>query len=139
MNQEKSVLTPSQRISFIGLTLDSVSLRAHLSAMRVKAFFVCLCLLCRGKVGNLHDVPAVAGADASVIMAIPLGRSYMRVFQHWVASLSSQTPLCESFDGMCGSTLSVETPWIFDTGGSSGTCPDRRGAHNRCATAGTHP
>lgn len=47
VNQEKSILTPNKRISFIGLTLDIVFLKAYLSAKQVKAFLACLARFCR--------------------------------------------------------------------------------------------
>ncbi len=41
VNMQKSVLTPSQSITYLGVCLDSVERRAHLSRERAAAIFVC--------------------------------------------------------------------------------------------------
>ena len=104
VNQEKSVLTPSQRISFIGLTLDSVSLRAHLSVERVDAFLACLALFRRGKWLPFRTCLRLLGLMASAKVIIPLGRLYMRGLQCWVASLG----LDRSRHGHCCVRVTVE-------------------------------
>lgn len=87
INPEKSVLSPVQKIIFLGLSLDSVSLTARLSAVRVKAFRACLSRF------NLHGSVTfrlclrLLGLMASAILVVRLGRLYMRDFQRWVSSL----------------------------------------------------
>lgn len=58
----------------------------------------------------------------------------------WPGPLMSQALLHKGLGGMCGSTPSVETPQIFDTGGCNGTCPDQGGGHyGYPARVGSHP
>lgn len=81
INVEKSVL------SSIGLSLDSMSFTACLSAERVKAFRASLTHF------RLHNsVPfrlcfQLLGLMVSAILVVRLGRLHMRDFQRWVASL----------------------------------------------------
>ena len=86
-NLKKSVLTPSQSITFIGLSLDSVTMSAQLTPDRVKAIHACLALFRRGNYVTLRDCHRLLGLMASALMAVPLGRLYMRGFQRWVSSL----------------------------------------------------
>lgn len=74
VNQEKSILTPNKSISFIGLTLDMVFLKAYLSAKQVKAFLACLALFCRENLLIFRTCLQLLGLMASAIVVIPLGR-----------------------------------------------------------------
>ena len=87
INPEKSVLFPVQKIIFLGLSLDSVSFTARLSAVRVTALRRCLSHF------TLHSqVPfrlclRLLGLMASAILVVRLGRLFMKDFQRWVSSL----------------------------------------------------
>lgn len=87
VNQEKSILTPNKSISFIGLTLDMVFLKAYLSAKQVKAFLACLALFCRENLLVFRTCLQLLGLMASAIVVIPLGRLYTRGFQRCIVSL----------------------------------------------------
>ncbi|XP_038158400.1 uncharacterized protein LOC119794765 [Cyprinodon tularosa] len=82
INREKSILTPVQTITFIGLSLNSNEFRAHLSVEREEAFRACLALCER-----LRLCHRLLGLMASVLAVIQLGLLHMRPFQRWVASL----------------------------------------------------
>lgn len=71
VNQEKSILTPNKSISFIGLTLDMVFLKAYLSAKQVKAFLACLALFCRENLLVFRTCLQLLGLMASAIVVIP--------------------------------------------------------------------
>ncbi|XP_049322641.1 uncharacterized protein LOC125782478 [Astyanax mexicanus] len=87
INLAKSVLNPSQSVTFIGLSLDSVAMRARLSPDRVEAFQACLAQFRRGNYVELRMCYRLLGLMASALAAIPLGRLHMRGFQRWVAKL----------------------------------------------------
>lgn len=87
INVEKSMMIPAQRISFIGLTLDSLQTKAFLSMERVETMRVNLALFRRGSMVTLKQCQRLLGLMASSVVAIPLGRLYMRGIQRWVASL----------------------------------------------------
>ncbi|XP_032363038.1 LOW QUALITY PROTEIN: uncharacterized protein LOC116675032 [Etheostoma spectabile] len=87
INTEKSVLSPVQNIIFLGLSLDSVSFTARLSAERVKVIRACLAhFRLRGSVA-FRICLRLLGLMAAAILVIPLGRLFMRDFQRWVTSL----------------------------------------------------
>ena len=86
INAEKSMLSPARDIIFLGLSLDSVTFTARLSAERVKTFRACLALFHPGKSVQFRLCLRLLGLMASAILVVHLGRLHMREFQLWVAS-----------------------------------------------------
>ena len=86
INAEKSMLSPAQGIIFLGLSLDSVTFTARLSAARVKGFRACLALFHPRKSVQFRLCLRLLGLMASAILVVRLGRLHMREFQFWVAS-----------------------------------------------------
>ncbi len=77
VNWEKSKLSPVQRISFLGVELDSVSMTARLTEERSS----------RGRnVVPLKKFQRVLGHMASAAAVTPLGLLNMRPLQHWLHS-----------------------------------------------------
>ncbi|XP_053296886.1 uncharacterized protein LOC128456655 [Pleuronectes platessa] len=87
VNREKSVLTPSQEIAFLGLTLNSLTYTARLSAERVHTFRSTLSHFAITRRVTYGLCLRLLGLMASTILVVRLGRLYMRDFQRWVASL----------------------------------------------------
>ena len=87
INYEKSVLVPTQSITYIGMNIDTVSFRARLSEERVASFLSCLARFRVGQRVQFKLCQRVLGLMASAIALIRLGRLRMRPFQRWVASL----------------------------------------------------
>ena len=87
INAEKSQLSPTQEISFLGLSLRSVPFTARLSEERVKSFGACLALFRRHRSVQYRLCLRLLGLMASAILVIRLGRLHMREFQRWVAAL----------------------------------------------------
>lgn len=81
INTEKSVLSSVQHISFLRLSLDSITFTARLSEERVK--------MCRACLGLFRPHKAVSFRLSlwPLDLVVQLGRLFMRHFQHWVASL----------------------------------------------------
>ena len=86
LNAEKSMLSPTQSLTFLGLSLDSVAFTARLSEERVKSFRACLALFRPGRSVQFRLCLRLLGLMASAILVVRLGRLHMRDFQLWVAS-----------------------------------------------------
>ena len=81
INWVKSVLVPTENITFIGLSLNSVTFKARLSAERVEAFQACLALFRRGATLKFRTCLRLLGLMASALAVVPLGRLFMRPVQ----------------------------------------------------------
>ena len=87
VNLDKSILVPSQRINFIGVSLDSRSMTARLSNDRVTAFQSLLSGFQLGRMVTYRTCMRLTGTMASALALVPLGRLHWRPFQKWVVSL----------------------------------------------------
>ncbi len=84
VNREKSKLSPMQRISFLGMELDSVNLRACLSEERAQSMLRCLESLQRKRAVPLKHFQRLLGHMASSAAITPLGLLHMRPLQRWL-------------------------------------------------------
>ncbi len=89
VNWEKSKLSPVQRISFLGVELDSVSMTARLTEEHAQAVLNCLSSFRGRNVVPLKLFQRLLGHMASAAAVTPLGLLHMRPLQHW---LHSQVP-----------------------------------------------
>ncbi len=84
VNWEKSKLSPVQRISFLGMELDSVNLTARLSVERAQSMLNCLeSFQCKRAVPLKH-FQRLLGHMASAAAVTSLGLLHMRPLQHWL-------------------------------------------------------
>ncbi len=86
VNWEKSKLSPVQRISFLGVELDSVSMTARLTEERAQAVLNCLSSFRSRNVVPLKQFQRLLGHMASAAAVTPLGLLQMRPLQHWLHS-----------------------------------------------------
>ncbi len=86
VNWEKSKLSPVQRISFLGVELDSVSMTARLTEERAQAVLNCLSSFRGRNVVPLKQFQRLLGHMASGAAVTPLGLLHMRPLQHWLHS-----------------------------------------------------
>ncbi len=84
VNREKSKLSPTQRISFLGMELDSVNLTARLSEERAQSMLRCLESLQRKRAVPLKHFQRLLGHMASSAAITPLGLLHMRPLQRWL-------------------------------------------------------
>ncbi len=77
----KSKLSPVQRISFLGMELESVNLTARLSVERAQSMLNCLESFQRKRAVPLKHFQRLLGHMAAVT---PLGLLHMRPLQHWL-------------------------------------------------------
>ena len=87
VNYEKSVLSPTRTINFLGMTLDSTSFTARLSEDRVNSIMACAATFRVGHKVPFRTCMKMAGLMASALYVIRLGRLYARPFQRWMQSL----------------------------------------------------
>ncbi len=86
-NGKKSVLLPSQRTVFLGVSLDSVQMQARLAPARIPDLTACLA---RFKLGHHVSVGAcrrLLGLMAAASPVLPLGLLHMRPFLWWMKEL----------------------------------------------------
>ncbi len=86
VNWEKSKLSPVQRISFLGVELDSMSMTACLTDERAQAVLNCLSSFRGRNVVPLKQFQRLLGHMASAAAVTPLGLLHMRPLQHWLHS-----------------------------------------------------
>ena len=87
INAQKSVLVPSQRATFLGVSLDSNTLRARLSKERIDSVLACVRSFRLGRQVTYKQCMQAVGLMASAIHLIRLGRFYMRPAQRWLRAL----------------------------------------------------
>ncbi len=86
VNWEKSKLSPAQRISFLGVELDSVSMSARLTEERAQSVLNCLSSFGGRTVVPLKQFQRLLGHMGSAAAVTPLGLLHMRPLQHWLHS-----------------------------------------------------
>ncbi len=94
VNWEKSKLSPVQRISFLGVELDTVSMTARLMEERAQAVLNCLSSFRGRNVEPLKQFQRLLGHMASTAAVTPLGLLHMRPLQHWLHSRVPRGALC---------------------------------------------
>ncbi|KAI2650626.1 Transposon Ty3-G Gag-Pol polyprotein [Labeo rohita] len=84
VNREKSKLSPVQRISFLGLELDSVNMTACLTNERTQSVLNCLKLFRHKTAVPLKTFQRLLGHMAAAAAVTPLGLLHMRPLQRWL-------------------------------------------------------
>ena len=84
VNWEKSKLSPVQRISFLGMEIDSVAMFAQLTDERTQSLLNCLRQFEGKRAVPLKLFQRLLGHMASAAAVIPLGLLHMRPLQHWL-------------------------------------------------------
>ncbi len=84
VNWEMSKLVPTQRISFLGMELDSVNQTARLTQERAQSVLNCLKTLSGRTAVPLKLFQRLLGHMAAAAAIVPLGLLHMRPLQHWL-------------------------------------------------------
>ena len=87
VNYSKSSLTPSQKVDYLGMTLDSQVMRAFLSQKRVKNILQLIGCFRKGRVLRYSLFLKLLGMLTAASMVIPLGLLSLRPLQIWVNAL----------------------------------------------------
>ncbi|XP_056593677.1 uncharacterized protein LOC130412904 [Triplophysa dalaica] len=84
VNMQKSKLTPSQSITYLGVCFDSVEMRGRLSQERTESISSALHLLRPGRSVPLREFQRLLGLMASASAVCHLGLLHMRPLQFWL-------------------------------------------------------
>ncbi len=84
VNWEKSKLSLTQRISFLGMELDSVSQTARLTQERAQSVLNCLNTFKSRTAVPLKQFQRLLGHMAATAAVTPLGLLHIRPLQHWL-------------------------------------------------------
>ncbi|KAI2643070.1 enzymatic polyprotein [Labeo rohita] len=84
VNREKSKLFPVQRISFLGMELDSVNMTACLTNELMQSVLNCLKLFRHKTAVPLKTFQRLLGHMAATAAVTPLGLPHMRPLQRWL-------------------------------------------------------
>ncbi|KAI2661198.1 ORF V: Enzymatic polyprotein [Labeo rohita] len=84
VNREKSKLSPAQRISFLGMELDSVNMTACLTNERTQSVLNCLKSFRHKAAVPLKIFQRLLGHMAAAAAVTPLGLLHMRPLQRWL-------------------------------------------------------
>ncbi len=84
VNWEKSKLSPTQMISFLGMELDSVNQTAHLMQERAQSVLNCLNAFKSRSAVPLKQFQRLLGHMAAAAAVTLLGLLHMRPLQHWL-------------------------------------------------------
>ncbi|XDV15183.1 hypothetical protein PO909_015313 [Leuciscus waleckii] len=84
VNMQKSVFIPSQTITYLGVCLDSVAMRAHLSQERIETISSTLRRFRPGRSVSLREFQRLLGLMAAASSVCHLGLLHMRPLQFWL-------------------------------------------------------
>ena len=87
VNWEKSAPWPAQQFTYLGIHLDTVGMRARLSAPRREAISIALRTFRVSRTITALSVMSLLGLMAAAHVVVPLGLLYMRKLQRWFAQL----------------------------------------------------
>ncbi len=84
VNFSKSILSPSQRVSFLGTVIDSVQMTATVSAERATAIQRHAASFKEGTARPLKAFQKMLGLMAAALLVLQLGLLHMRPIQFWL-------------------------------------------------------
>ncbi|XP_074533298.1 uncharacterized protein LOC141796211 [Halichoeres trimaculatus] len=91
VNYKKSCLKPSQRVTFIGVTLDTLAMKAQPSSHRVDDVLRLLMLFKGRKTLTYITFQRLLGKLTSMTTVVPLGLLLLRPLQRWLNSFHLDT------------------------------------------------
>ncbi len=94
VNMRKSILTPSQSITYLGVCLDSMERRAHLSREHAAAILSALRYFRQGSSVQLKKFQRLLGLMAAASAVCHLGLLHMRPLQLWLKTRVPWTSGC---------------------------------------------
>ncbi|CAM4528872.1 unnamed protein product [Leuciscus chuanchicus] len=84
LNAKKSVLSPLQRTTFLGVVWDSVSMQARLSPPRIDSILAAVESVKLGQLLTVKQFQRLLGLMAAASNVIPFGLLHMRPLQWWL-------------------------------------------------------
>ncbi len=86
LNANKSLLSPLQRTTYLGVVLDSTTIQARLSPARIKLILTTVRRVRESLSLTVKQFQRLLGLMAAVSNVIPFGLLYMRPLQWWLKS-----------------------------------------------------
>ncbi|KAL1257970.1 hypothetical protein QQF64_011214 [Cirrhinus molitorella] len=87
LNAKKSVLSPLQRTTYLGLVWDSTTMQAHLSPARIDSILIAVRRVREGQSLTVKQFQRLLGLMAAASNVIPFGLLYMRPLQWWLRTI----------------------------------------------------
>ena len=84
LNAKKSVLSPLQRTTYLGVVWDSTTMQARLSPARIESILTSVKKVREGQSLTVKQFQKLLGLMAAASNVIPLGLLYMRPLQWWL-------------------------------------------------------
>ncbi|KAL0187634.1 hypothetical protein M9458_014733, partial [Cirrhinus mrigala] len=84
LNAKKSVLSPSQRTTYLGVVWDSTTMQARLSPARIESILAAVKRVKEGQSLTVKQFQQLLGLMAAASNVIPFGLLYMRPLQWWL-------------------------------------------------------
>ncbi|KAI2649255.1 Transposon Ty3-G Gag-Pol polyprotein [Labeo rohita] len=86
LNVKKSVLSPLQRTTYLGVVWDSTTMQARLSPARIVSILTAVKRVKQGRSLTVKQFQQLLGLMAAASNVIPFGLLYMRPLQWWLKS-----------------------------------------------------
>jgi hypothetical protein len=84
LNAKKSVLSPVQRTTYLGVVWDSTTMQARMSPARIKSILTSVKRVREGQSLTVKQFLKLLGLMAAASNVIPIGLLYMRPLQWWL-------------------------------------------------------
>ncbi|KAL0148327.1 hypothetical protein M9458_056389 [Cirrhinus mrigala] len=84
LNAKKSVLSPLQRTTYLGVVWDSITMRARLSPARIESILTAVKRVKEGRSLTVKQFQRLLGLMAAASNVTPFGLLYMRPLQWWL-------------------------------------------------------
>ena len=93
LNWSKSNPWPSHQVTYVGLALDTMEMKATLSPDRCVSLRQALSLVRAGQWAQVHAVRRLLGIMSSAHQVVPLGLLHMRQLQRWFNRVNKESVL----------------------------------------------
>ncbi len=84
LNSKKSVLSPLQRTTYLGVVWDSTAMQARLSPARIELILMAVARVREGRSLTVKQFQKLLGLMAAASNGIPFGLLFMRPLQWWL-------------------------------------------------------
>ncbi|KAI2664367.1 enzymatic polyprotein [Labeo rohita] len=121
LNGKKSVLSPSQRTTYLGVGWDLTTMQARLSPARIESILTAVTRVKEGRSFTVKQFQRLLGLMAAASNVIPFGLLYLRPLQWWLRT-KGFSPRGNPFRtikvmrrGLCALEMSKK-PWFLSQG-----------------------
>ncbi len=84
LNAKKSVLSPAQRTTYLGVVWDLTTMQAHMSPAWIDSILTEVARVREGQSLTVKHFQRLLGLMAAASNVIPLGQLYMRLLEWWL-------------------------------------------------------